>query len=126
MKLGLGWHSFTEEIFSTETVHASNMHAYLDIISSIKSLKHSKVTKDGIESARGRGIQIGRPGIPHEAEREIIRLRQLGYSYSQISEEVTYVDSKGISRNVSKSTIHVVLKKHLSVFEKGGDTISIC
>lgn len=116
----IGWHSLTQPLFSTETVHATMMFSYLDILNSIKSSQHSERTKIGIESSRRKGIRIGRPGIPESAEQEVVKKLLQGLSYTHIIESTNYIDSKGTVRPVSRATISNIRKKNSHLFKNGG------
>jgi len=115
---GIGWYSYTQPLFSTETEHSATMFSYLDILNSIKSSQHSERTKIGIESSRRRGIRIGRPGIPESIELEVVKKLQQGMSYTRIIESTYYTDNKGTEKPISRATISNIRKKTFPLIQK--------
>jgi hypothetical protein len=64
-----------------------------------------------MRKAKEQGKRIGRPQAVVDIDR-IISLRGQGLSLQAISDRVTYQDSKGRCRNVSKGKVHRILKQH--------------
>jgi len=112
LKNNVGFHSFLEELFSTENLNQQMMLDYLDLFYSVHKNYHSVETKKGQDQSRAAGIHIGRSKIPDEARQKIIELRKLGYSYAKIKSLVTYVDSNKKTCHPSAGTIHNIVRNH--------------
>ena len=95
------------------------------IISAMAKLERDIIVervKAGMRKAKEQGKRIGRPQAVVDVK-TILSLRRQGLSLQSISDRVTYQDSRGRWRNVSKGKVHRILKQHgltdLDVLEKG-------
>ena len=84
------------------------------IISAMAKLERDIIVervKAGMRKAKEQGKRIGRPQAIVDVD-SIISLRKQGLSLQAIADRVTYKDSKGRWRNVSKGKVHRILKQH--------------
>lgn len=106
--LGISFVSYQEAIDTTTPMG----EAMFSIIAAMAKLERDIIVervKAGMRKAKEKGKQIGRPNVNVDVD-SIISLRQQGFSLQAIADRVKYKDSKGRMRNVSKGTVHRIIK----------------
>ena len=116
----VGWCSFKEPFFSTNSLNSDLMYSFLDLFSSVISSNVSIGTRTGQQKAVRRGIKIGRKGLSEEVKQEVRKHREMGISYSQISKLVTYMDCQGKLKHISKTSISKILSETKTSSQNGG------
>jgi len=84
---GVGYKSFTEQYFDSCGIFREAVIAILATVARQERLRISERTKAGLESARRKGIPLGRRRV----RIDVVRLKQLraeGHSFEQIAKEL--------------------------------------
>jgi len=108
--LDISFVSYQESIDTTTPMG----EAMFSIIAAMAKLERDIIVervKAGMRKAKEKGKRIGRPKAKVDID-NILSLRQQGLSLQAIADRVKYKDSKGQRRNISKGTVHRILKTH--------------
>jgi DNA invertase Pin-like site-specific DNA recombinase len=92
---GVGYKSYTEQYLDSTGIFKEAVISILAIVAKQERVRLSERTRAGIERARGKGTQLGKPGFTQEQIDQIRRLKGGGMS--------NYAISKAMS--ISKSTV---------------------
>lgn len=111
--LKIQWHSYQEPIFSSVGEFRDMVISILATLAKIERKRISERTKAGLERAKHQGQKLGRPTIPLDVVKKVLKLLKQGdLSYSQISEIVTYKIKFGKVRHISPAQISQIKKKN--------------
>jgi DNA invertase Pin-like site-specific DNA recombinase len=106
---GIEYKSFTEQYLDSCGIFKDVVIAIMATIAKQERVRLIERTLAGIETARAKGVKLGRP--PSKVDVEALRrMRDEGKSFKQISVEYYYVDKKGKRRNISEATTYRILK----------------
>jgi DNA invertase Pin-like site-specific DNA recombinase len=106
---GIEYKSFTEQYLDSCGIFKDVVIAIMATIAKQERVRLIERTLAGIETARAKGVKLGRP--PSRVDIETLRrMRDEGKSFKQISVEYYYVDKKGKRRGVSEATTYRILK----------------
>ncbi len=92
---GVGYKSYTEQYLDSTGIFKEAVISILAIVAKQERVRLSERTRAGIERARGKGTQLGKPGFSQEQIDQIRRLKGGGLS--------NYAVSKAMG--ISKSTV---------------------
>jgi len=84
---GVGFKSFTEQYLDSTGIFKDAVISILATVAKQEKIRISERTKAGLETARKKGKQIGRPKVDVDCE-EIQRMRKSGFSLRRIAKEL--------------------------------------
>jgi DNA invertase Pin-like site-specific DNA recombinase len=92
---GVGYKSYTEQYLDSTGIFKEAVISILAIVAKQERVRLSERTRAGLERARGKGTQLGKPGFDQEQIDQIRRLKGGGLSNYAISKTM----------GISKSTV---------------------
>jgi DNA invertase Pin-like site-specific DNA recombinase len=112
--LNIFWHSYQDAYISTAGEWKDLIISIMSTLSKIEQQRISQRTKSGLKRTTKR---IGRPAIPEEKIKIVVRLLEKGYSYPEIKKIVKYRTKQGKLRHISLGKISDIKK---SISKKEG------
>jgi len=104
---GVSFVSYQEPFFSTENEMVRDiLISVMGTLAKQERLRIGERTKAGLERAREKGVELGRPKISEKVIQIILQLRSEGISMMEISRQVYYWDKSNKKRFVSKGFVH--------------------
>ena len=92
---GVGYKSYTEQYLDSTGIFKEAVISILAIVAKQEHVRLSEHTRAGIERARGKGTQLGKPGFNQEQIDQIRRLKGGGVSNYAVSKTM------GISKSTA-------------------------
>jgi DNA invertase Pin-like site-specific DNA recombinase len=86
---GVGYKSYTEQYLDSTGIFKEAVISILAIVAKQERVRLSERTRAGIERARGKGTQLGKPGFSQEQIDQIRRLKGGGLSNYAISKAMS-------------------------------------
>jgi putative DNA-invertase from lambdoid prophage Rac len=105
--------SFQEPYLRTDNELArSILISVMGALAKQERLRISLRTKAGLEKARIKGVELGKPKLSEKVKEKIRNLREQGKSYREICNEVWYWDKSNNKHFVSMGFVHKTLSKN--------------
>lgn len=82
------WHSYSEEYISSLGIFADAIISLMACLAKQERLRISDRTKAGLQRAISHGKTLGRPKLNPAIDHRAIELREQGYSFSRIAQEL--------------------------------------